>query len=418
MATSSKTKKADSDEKAASSAKKATGSASKSTGSARKTATGSGRKAAGSGSKAAAGSGRKTAGGSSSKATGSASKATGAASKSTGSAPKAAAGSGRKAAGSGGRTAAGTGRKAASSGGEAADGSSRRTTSSSRKATDSARKAHSGPGRKAGAGNGRKTRGSASQARGSKEQKGIYVYGILPGDVELADEMPGVGDPPGQIRVIRSDGLAALVSEVDLSQGLGSPDDLMAHKDILDASAAELPVLPLRFGAVLTTEDAVAEELLDANHDEFADALDELDGRAQFVVKGRYVEDVILDEVLSQNKQAARLAEKIQGKNSDATRDARIQLGEMINEAVSAKREKDMRALGDAMNGHCVASVVRDPTHELDAVHVAFLVDSDQESDMEAVLEDLAGTWDGRIEMRLAGPMAAYDFVGTTAPEA
>jgi hypothetical protein len=235
--------------------------------------------------------------------------------------------------------------------------------------------------------------------------------------VELADEMPGVGDPPGQIRVVRSDGLAALVSEVDLSRELGSPDDLIAHKDILDASAAELPVLPLRFGAVLTSEDAVAEELLDANHDEFADALDELDGRAQFVVKGRYVEDVILGEILSENKQAARLAEKIHGKDSDATRDARIQLGEMINEAVAAKREQDTRALGDAMKGHCVASIVRDPTHELDAVHVAFLVDSGQESDMEAALEELAGAWDGRIEMRLLGPMAAYDFVGTAAPE-
>jgi gas vesicle protein GvpL/GvpF len=374
MATSSKTKKADSDEKAASSAKKATGSA-------RKTAAGSGRKAASSGGKTAAGSGRKA----------------------TGSARKTAAGSGRKAASSGGKTTAGSGRKAASS---------------SRKATDSARKTSSGAGRKNGAGTERKTGGSGSQASGSKEQKGIYVYGILPADVELADEMPGVGDPPSQIRVVRSNGLAALVSEVDLSRELGSPDDLMAHKDILDASAAELPVLPLRFGAVLISEDAVAEELLDANHDEFADALDELDGQAQFVVKGRYVEDVILDEILSQSKQAARLAEKIQGKNSDATRDARIQLGEMINEAVAAKREKDTRSLGEAMNGHCVASVVRDPTHELDAVHVAFLVDSDEESDMEAVLEDLAGTWDGRIEMRLLGPMAAYDFVGTAAPEA
>jgi Gas vesicle synthesis protein GvpL/GvpF len=382
MATSSKTKKADSEEKAASSARKATGSAGKN----------------------AAGSGRKAAGSSSRKATGSASKA-------TGSARKTAAGSGRRAAGSGSKTAAGSGNKTAA-------GSGRKTAGSGRKATGSAGKASSGAGRKTGAGTGRKTRDSGSRANGSKEQKGIYVYGILPADVELADEMPGVGDPPSQIRVVRSDGLAALVSEVDLSRELGSPDDLMAHKDILDASAAELPVLPLRFGAVLTSEDAVAEELLDANHDEFANALDELDGKAQFVVKGRYVEDVILDEILSQSKQAARLAEKIQGKNSDATRDARIQLGEMINEAVAAKREKDTRALGEAMKGHCVASVVRDPTHELDAVHVAFLVDSDEESDMEAVLEDLAGTWDGRIEMRLLGPMAAYDFVGTAAPEA
>jgi len=415
MATSSKTKKADSDQKA-------TSSAGKTTSSARKTTAGAGRKAAGSGGKTAAGAGRKTAG-SSRKATGSARKATGSASKATGSARKAtgsgskATGSARKAAGSARKAAAGSGRKAAGSGGKTVAGSGRKTAGSSRKATESARKARSGPGRKAGAGTGRKTGGSGSRASGSGQQKGIYVYGILPADVEMADEMPGVGDPPGRIRVIRSDGLAALVSEVDLSQGLGSPDDLTAHKDILDASAAELPVLPLRFGAVLDSEDAVAEELLEANHDEFAQALDELDGRTQFVVKGRYVEDVILDEVLSQNKRAGRLAEKIHGKNSDATRDARIQLGEMINEAVAVKREKDTRALGDAMQGHCVASVVRDPTHELDAAHVALLVDSDREDDMEAALEDLAGAWDGRIEIRLLGPMAAYDFVAAAEPE-
>jgi hypothetical protein len=406
MATSSKTNKADPDRKAAGSARKATGSASKA-GSARKTAAGSGQRAAGSGRRATASSGSR-AGSGSKAAAGSGSKA--------GSGGKAAASSGAKAAGSGRKAAAGSGRQAAGSGRKAAAGSGRQAAGSGRKATGSASKASSGAGRKAGAGTGRKAGSSRSQATGSKQQ-GIYVYGVLPADVELADEMPGVGDPPGQIRVIRSDGLAALVSDVDLARELGSPDDLMAHKDILDASAAELPVLPLRFGAVLTSEEAVAEELLAVHRDEFAEALDELDGRTQFVVKGRYVEDTILDEILSESKRAIRLAEQIQGKNSDATRDARIQLGEMINEAVSAKREKDTRALGDAMDGHCVASVVRDPTHELDAIHVAFLVDSDQESDMEAVLEDLAGAWDGRIEIRLLGPMAAYDFVGTAAPE-
>jgi hypothetical protein len=229
--------------------------------------------------------------------------------------------------------------------------------------------------------------------------------------------MFGVGDPPGQVHVVRSDGLAALVSEVDLSGQLGSPDDLTAHKEILDATAAELPVLPLRFGAVLTDEDAVAEELLAANEDEFAAALDELDGLAQYVVKGRYIEEVILDEVLSENKRAARLRNKISGQDADLTRDDRIQLGEIINEAVTAKRNEDTRVLGDAMDGHCVASLVREPTHELDAAHVAFLVDAEQESEMERVLGDLADDWEGRIEVRLLGPMAAYDFVGAAEPE-
>jgi hypothetical protein len=83
---------------------------------------------------------------------------------------------------------------------------------------------------------------------------------------------------------------------------------------------------------------------------------------------------------------------------------------------VTAKREEDTRALGQAMEGHCAASVVREPTHELDAVHVAFLVDADEESEMEAAIEDLARDWDRRVEMRLLGPMAAYDFVGSREP--
>jgi hypothetical protein len=285
------------------------------------------------------------------------------------------------------------------------------TGSAAKSGTSSTRKSSTGPTRKTGT-------GPARNANGSERETGIYVYGILPADIELtSDEMLGVGDPPGQVRVIRSDGLAALVSEVDLSGQLGSPDDLTAHKEILDATATELPVLPLRFGAVLTDEDAVAEELLAANEDEFAAALDELEGKTQYVVKGRYLEEVILDEVLSESRRAARLRDKIRGQDADLTRDDRIQLGEIINEAVTAKRDEDTRALGDAMEGHCVASLVREPTHELDAAHVAFLVDAEQEGEMERVLEDLADDWEGRIEVRLLGPMAAYDFVGIAEPE-
>jgi hypothetical protein len=219
------------------------------------------------------------------------------------------------------------------------------------------------------------------------------------------------------VRVVRSDNLAALVSDVDVSRPLGAPPDLVAHEQIVDATAAEVPVLPARFGAVMSSEEAVAEELLDANHDEFDEALQELDGRAQFVVKGRYVEQAILSEVLSENRQAARLADKLRNADPDATRDARIKLGEIINGTIAAKRSKDTRTLGDAMQGHSVASVVREPTHELDAVHVAFLVETDGESEMEQVIEDLARDWEGRIEVRLLGPMAAYDFVGSVLPE-
>jgi Gas vesicle synthesis protein GvpL/GvpF len=254
----------------------------------------------------------------------------------------------------------------------------------------------------------------ATRARGrsAAAPQACYVYGIFPGDTELTSDRPGVGDPPAPLGMVRHDGLAALVSPVDPARPLGSPEDLMAHQEIVDASATAAPVLPMRFGAVLVSAEAVAEDLLAVHHDEFTAALRELDGRVQYVVKGRYVERSILETILSENPRAARLEQEISGRDADATRDARIQLGEIISEAVTAEREQDTGAFGDAMAGHCVASVVRDPTHEMDAVHAAVLVEARREKELEQVVGDLAGRWAGRVDLRLLGPMAAYDFVG------
>jgi hypothetical protein len=256
----------------------------------------------------------------------------------------------------------------------------------------------------------------ADQANAPEPTKGIYVYGILPGDIEMSRERTGVGDPPGQLRVVRSGKLAALVSDVDPSRPLGTPDDLRAHKAILDDSATDVPVLPVRFGAVLASEDAVVDELLAPNDDEFSQALDDLEGQHEYVLRGRYVEQAVLESVLSQNQEAASLAEEIRGADPDATRDARIQLGQLISELIETQRARDTQVAQDAMAGHCAASVIREPTHELDAVHIAYLLDSSQQKHLDQVVEDLAESWEGLVELEVFGPQAAYDFVGLAPP--
>ena len=241
-------------------------------------------------------------------------------------------------------------------------------------------------------------------------QPGCYIYGIVPADVELAGDVRGVGDPPGLIELVRHGALAALVSAVDLTGGLGTPADLRAHARVLDATAVAVPVLPLRFGTVMATQDAVAGDLLAVGQEALAAALAEAEDRAQYVVKGRYVEQAVLAEALAEIREAARLARLIRGRDPDATRRERLRLGQIICHAIIAKRNADTRTLAEIVARCCVASVVREPTHELDAVHVALLVQVPRRDDLAQVLSGLAADWEGRVEMRLLGPMAAYDF--------
>jgi hypothetical protein len=241
----------------------------------------------------------------------------------------------------------------------------------------------------------------------------IYVYGIVPADVEADPEARGVGDPPGRVSVVRHGDIAALVSEIAADRPLGKPEDLTAHAQLLDAAAAETPVLPIRFGAAVSTQDAVAEELLAEHHDEFAAALHELEGRAQYVVKGRYVQQAILSEILEESQEAAQLREQIRDQPEDATRNERIALGELVNNAIAAKRETDTARMVEMLEPLAATLNVREPTHEEDAVQVACLLETAKQKELEEAVGSAAQEWEGRVELRVLGPLAPYDFVTT-----
>ncbi len=245
--------------------------------------------------------------------------------------------------------------------------------------------------------------------------RGIYVYGIVPADVEAEDTAVGVCDET--VDTIAHGDIAALVSEISVDRQLGTPQDLQAHARLLDGTARVAPVLPLRFGAVLTDSDAVKDELLADHADEFSAALTELDGRAQYLVKGRYVEKAILQEIVEESEQARALRETIRTRPEDATRDARMSLGEIVSNALAAKRDEDTRVVVDALTPLTDFVNVREPTHEQEAAHVAVLVEVARQDELEDTVRELAQSWNGRVDMRLLGPLAAYDFVVTHTPE-
>jgi Gas vesicle synthesis protein GvpL/GvpF len=242
----------------------------------------------------------------------------------------------------------------------------------------------------------------------------IYIYGILPADVSFKEQPAGLGHPPSPVRLVPYRDIAALVSDVDASAPLGSPDDQLVHEELLDASAAAIPVLPLPFGAVVASEEAVVAELLEPSYDGLSAALAELEGFQEYIVKGRYVQEAILSEILTEDPEAAALAAETFDADQGASQDGRVHLRELISERLADKRALDTRQLGDALASQASTSAVRPPADELEAVHTAFLVKATEVDQLVSAARQLAAGWEGRIELRVVGPVAAYDFVGTT----
>ena len=254
---------------------------------------------------------------------------------------------------------------------------------------------------------------SKSTKKSAKEKTAIYVYGVVPADVEVQKNAKGVGDPPATVDVIREGDIAALVSTVSIDNPLGRPEDLQAHAQLLDGTAGVAPVLPLQFGAVMTDAESVAEELLRSHHDEFANALESLEGHAEYIIKGRYDEQEFLSRLLSESKEAQQLRDDIQNTPKDASRNSQMALGELIANAIEQQRQAHTRAVVDELDGVVEQMNPREPTHEWDAVQLALLAEVERQADLEEILERLNEEWQGLVKLRLLGPLAPYDFVVT-----
>ena len=88
-----------------------------------------------------------------------------------------------------------------------------------------------------------------------------------------------------------------------------------------------------------------------------------MDGKVEINIKGIYEEQGILREVLEENQEIAKLREFLQGKPDDATYYERIRLGELVAEALTAKRADDERLIVDGLLSHALSVEVGEPVH-------------------------------------------------------
>jgi hypothetical protein len=238
----------------------------------------------------------------------------------------------------------------------------------------------------------------------------LYVYGITTRGAAVPPGLRGTGQPAGLVALAGYGAIAAIISRVLADQPLGTPADARAHAAVLAVMAEAVPVLPMRFGAVMADGDAVVAELLGPHHDTFAASLARLDGHQQFTIKGKYIGDVALREALAAAPEAMRLRELLRGRDIDVYRQDSIRLGELVARALERMRMADLQTLADAVAPYAAAIVPRTPSGADGAVDAAFLVRRPQRSGFEQAAEDLARCWRNRIRLRLLGPLAPYDF--------
>jgi hypothetical protein len=235
-----------------------------------------------------------------------------------------------------------------------------------------------------------------------------YVYGI----VEATAQTPrGRGIARAPLRLVAGQDAAALVSEVKAERVRLGRDEVLVHARVLQRALQQGPVLPMRFGVVMSGPDEIRTRLLDEHGPDLRAQLTELEGKVEIRIRAVYEEDSLLREVVRERPDIASLSQTVRGGSDEATYYSRIRLGELIAAAVQRRREQDALAIVDALAPVALAVEVGDPAHERVVVQVSFLVERPRLAEFDETLEEVAAGYGGRIRFKYTGPLPPHSFV-------
>jgi Gas vesicle synthesis protein GvpL/GvpF len=237
----------------------------------------------------------------------------------------------------------------------------------------------------------------------------VYVYGILAASGEAAAPVAGVDGAP--VRAITEGRLAALVSDLEAG-ALAVAREVRAHWRVLEAASDQgTTVIPVRFGTVMESEQAVRDELLTPQQEHLTALLGDLSGRVQLSVKGRYDEERLMRDVVHRTPKIAALRERVRALSPQAGYYQRISLGEMVAAAVDQRREDDLRLVLDRLEPLAVRSRAEAPSGEDGAFDIAFLVERERLPEFSDGVAAVGAALDGRVAVRYVGPLPPYSFI-------
>jgi hypothetical protein len=236
--------------------------------------------------------------------------------------------------------------------------------------------------------------------------RGLCVYAITRDHELVAGTIPALrgASPP---RLIARDGLSLVVADVELSlfadlaaepaEGSSLATLARAHDTVVRAVFEHGPVLPLRFGTIVSDENA-ARQLLDSRHDEVSSWLDRMAGHREWGV--RVVEPTAVEKPAGMALDSVSGTEYLRRRQQVLADDERSRRNQV----------RATQSLHTALSGHASDYACRDhrPNTLLDA---AYLVPHDN----EALFQDQTARLSVAVEqlgasVHATGPWPPYSF--------
>jgi hypothetical protein len=240
---------------------------------------------------------------------------------------------------------------------------------------------------------------------------GEYLYCIIRSPEPCQFTNLGIGERGAAVHTINYMNLAAVISSTPIVEYDESRRNMMAHTLVLEEVMHQFNILPVRFGTVATSTEAVMDQVLKRRYGELITAFEEVDNRVELGVKAFWYEEVIFREVVDENPSIRNLRDGLIGRSAEETYYERIRLGEMIEAAISKKRDQDAEYILEHLRPLSIKTKANKVITDKMVLNAAFLVEREKEPAFDQVIQQLDSEMGKRLMFKYFGPVPPYNFV-------
>jgi hypothetical protein len=233
-----------------------------------------------------------------------------------------------------------------------------------------------------------------------------YVYGIIEEQEIKNFDFFGIEGAP--IYTINCRQLAAVVSDVDITEIDPTRHNVLAHTIAQDSILKRYTLVPMGFGMVAANETAVF-NLLEKNHVGLTAELRRLAGKIEAELKVFWDDNALTVE----NRQ---LIEKVQAKvkaSSSAVETQRIlsEAGMQVEKVVISWKGQYADRIYAALRKLAVDSRLNDCSGVKMLLNASFLIERQNELAFLEQIRNLDAEFQGNINCKYIGPLSPYNFV-------
>jgi hypothetical protein len=241
-------------------------------------------------------------------------------------------------------------------------------------------------------------------------QEGRYVYGIIPSRADASFGKMGIGGAGELVYAVTHGDIAAVVSRTAVFIFDPTRENALAHEHVIETVMKTHTIIPMSFGTVFRTDDDIR-EVLRSIYASVKDVLQQMAGKVEFGLKVTWDREHIIEQLQREHDEIHRFHLEITRKHLQSTYFARMQLGRMIDKALSERSAEYVREIYEALRAICVASRDNKPIGDKMIMYAAFLLEREREAEFDAAVNRIAKKFGDRLNFKYTGPWPPYNFV-------